>query len=205
MDKQAREAREMVKSLSFKEKVKHFWDYYKWHTIGTIFVLMLAVVTIYQATTAEKYDLEIAYYGKIDITEEQKNELCEYLSLHIEDINGDGEKKVNIIPIVADMESMGEFEMAVSQKLTADLAAGTHSAYIFDEWFCNYCGPDTDYGATENAVDLRETEVGREVLALNDEPLYWCTKTLYESEKDNNDKIAVYNNARLAEAAIKKQ
>ena len=195
MDKQAREAREMVKSLSFKDKVKHFWEYYKWHTIVSIIVVIMIGTTIYQVATTEKYDLEIAYYGKVAITEEQTAQLSQYLSQYIEDVDGDGEKKVNILSTVIDMEEPSEYQMAVSQKFMAELAAGVHGAYIFDEWFYNYAGPESDLGAVEEAFDLRESQTGKEMLGLGEEPLYWCTKALYEKDKDKEDKIAIHNNA----------
>ena len=115
MDKQAQEAKEMVKNLPFKDKVKHFWYYYKIHTIVAAFVLILIGVTVYQAVTQEKYDLEIDYYGQQYISQEQQKEIEDTLAQYIDDVDGDGQKKVHLI--VNSALTDGEYAMYANTKL----------------------------------------------------------------------------------------
>ena len=71
MDKQAKEAKELVKQMTFTQRIKHFWDYYKIHTIVTLVVLMLIGVTVYQVVSNKEYDLPIEFFGEKMITDEQ--------------------------------------------------------------------------------------------------------------------------------------
>lgn len=204
MDKQTREAREMVKNLSFKDKVKHFWEYYRIHTIVVLVAAILIGVTVYQVATREKYDLSVAYYGAYPITAEQELAVEEYLSSMVDDIDGNGEKKVDFVPVVSDMNSdNGEYQMALAQKFMAEMAAAVHNAYIFDEEYLNYAGPESDMGVMESAVDLRESEDLAKILEINDEALYWCRCAIYEKNKNKEDKIKQYENIKRIEELIK--
>ena len=80
MDKQAKEAKELVKQMTFTQKIKHFWDYYKIHTIVTLVVLMLIGVTVYQVVSNKEYDLPIEFFGEKMITDEQAAALESYVT-----------------------------------------------------------------------------------------------------------------------------
>lgn len=46
-----KEERESMKNAGFSKKLKYFWDYYKLHTIGGIFAVVLAVTLIHDIVT----------------------------------------------------------------------------------------------------------------------------------------------------------
>lgn len=54
-----REERESIKQKSFKEKFQYFLDYYKWHTIGGV-VLVVCVFSLITSVLSSK---ECAFYG----------------------------------------------------------------------------------------------------------------------------------------------
>lgn len=202
MDKQAREARESVKKMSFPDKVKHFWYYNKVATIIISFLVIAIAYSIYQGVTAEKFDLEIAYYGERIFTEEQIDAFKQYLSNVIEDIDGNGEKNVNFVVMsYVQGQSSGEYDMAVQQKFMAELTAGSYSAYIVSPKYFEILNPESGYEVTESTFELSDSEVLTEILGESENE-HWCTRTLYEKEKKNEKSNLLYKNAKLAEKAL---
>lgn len=201
MDKQAREARDMVKGMSFKQKMKHFWNYYRIHTIVVIVVAALIGGTIHQVVTREKFDLEIYYYGSAAFDDEKLTEFEEYLSQFIEDTDGDGEKKVNIIAVTTG-STEPQYQMAISQKFMAELSAGTCSAYIFDDSFYEYASGSGE-GIFESKLNLSENPEVSEMLGISDIPLYWCTRAIYEREAKKEDAVLIHDNAKRIEESLK--
>lgn len=202
MDKQAQEAKEMVKNLPFKDKVKHFWYYYKIHTIVAAFVLILIGVTVYQAVTQEKYDLEIDYYGQQYISEDKQKEIEDTLAQYIDDVDGDGQKKVHLI--VNSALSNGEYAMYANTKFTAELSAAAYSAYILDESkYKMISGDESD--ASDDSIstfDMRDSEKCKKIFTLDDEPVYWCTVKPRNPEKAKKQQLDYYNNAVLLQNAL---
>ena len=54
-----REEREAIKQKGFKEKIKYFCDYYKWHVIGGVALIAFAVSLIHSVLTHKDW----AFYG----------------------------------------------------------------------------------------------------------------------------------------------
>lgn len=204
MDKQTREARDMAKNLPFGEKIQHFWEYYKWRVVVVLFIAFLVISTIHQVITRVDYDLQVAYYGSVDFTEEQAAKLTEYLSGVIEDIDGNGEKNVNVVIMGSAFatENM-QMKMALEQAFASEIAAGIYGAYILDEQYCEAYGPTSDAGVIETAFDMTQNSDISKPLGLGEEPLYWCTRRYYKNEQEDEEKQLIRHNALLAEALIK--
>ena len=207
MDKQAREAREMAKQMPFGDRVKHFWYYHKWHVFATLIALILIVTTVVQIVNRVEYDIEIAYYGGMYFTEELAQKLEEYLSQYIEDVDGNGEKNVNIMVVTAEAPGMTggqltEYQAAIGQKFSAEMAARMYDAYIFDEAYYEYAGPESDFGIIESSFDMSQTEGMQEMLGIGERPLYWCT-CIRRSGGDEEVAQMKYNNAIAVQKAVK--
>ena len=54
-----REEREAIKQKSFKEKIKYFCDYYKWHVIGGVILTAFAISLVHSVLTHKDW----AFYG----------------------------------------------------------------------------------------------------------------------------------------------
>ena len=201
MDKQAREAKEMVKNMTFKEKLAHFWNYYKIHTIVTLVILGLIGVTVYQIASNEEYDLEIEFYGTRMVSEEQAAALEEYLKDYVDDIDGDGEKTVNVVRTgsLSEMGAPGYGNM----KFTAELAAGQYNIYILNEEMYNAFSSNDD-GMFIQSFDIRENPKCAELLGMaeSDEPTYWCLVKFPESMQDKEESKLKMQNAENATNAI---
>lgn len=203
MDKQEREAREAVKNMSFLDRVKHFWYYDKVKLLVAIAVIAVVMYMIYQWATVEKYDLEVAYYGEREFTEEQIESFKQYLSENIEDINGDGEKNVQFIAVTySQQQTPDEYGVAVNQKFVLELSSGTAFAYIVSPEFYEVLNTDSGEGAADSVLELKDSKVYGEILG-DTEDERWFTKSLYANEQGKKEKELLHNNALLAEKALR--
>ncbi len=203
MDKQAREAREAVKNMSFLDRVKHFWYYNKVKSFVVIAVIAVVSYTIYQLVTAEKYDLEVAYYGERGFTEEQIESFEQYLSENIEDINGDGEKNVKFTVVTyTQQQTLNEYGMAINQKFITELSAGTAFACIVSPDFYGALDSEIWEEIADSVLELKDSKVYGEILGETEDER-WITKSLYDNEQGKEEKELLHNNALLAENALR--
>ena len=120
---------------TFKEKRENFWFQYKWHTIGIIASVIVLAVLVAQCMSVPKYDFSVVYFTHSPVIDIQTDAIAAYFENMGEDINGDGEVKVQILNCSYANES-GEVQYRNTQlqKLQAFMA-GEHKAmlYITDE------------------------------------------------------------------------
>ena len=203
MDKQEREARETVKNMSFLDRVKHFWYYDKVKLFVVIAVIAVVAYTIYQWVTAEKYDLEVAYYGEREFTEEQIESFEQYLSENIEDINGDGERNVKFTVVTyTQQQTINEYGMAINQKFLMELSAGTACAYIVSPDFYGALNSESWEEIADSVLELKDSKAYGEILGETEDER-WITKSVYEKEQGKEENKLLHNNALLAENALR--
>lgn len=194
MDKQTRDARQMAKELPFRLKIKHFFEYYKWHVIVPLVILIAVGTTIYQNVTREKYDIDISYYGGFSVTDEQITQIDKYFSEYIDDIDQDEKKETTIHSTVSNSSDF-EYQMAVANKFMAELSAGTYFCYLFSEEFYNTAlSYEIEF---EKVADLRENPTLSTILGTTENPTYLCVRKLYDRELNDEKKVAAHNNALL--------
>lgn len=197
MDKQAKEARQMAKKLPFKQKIQHFWYYYKWYVIVITAVVLLASLTIYQFLHIKHYDLDITCFTENTISDETLAAMEAYFSQFVEDVNGDGVKDVKIYPTVMRTDAGNVDAAALQQKFIVEVSAGTGMAYLFDESYFQVLQADAYVGVAEAAVRLTDDQALAQQFGLpqNTPPLYWITKTVYQTEADKEERVAMHDNA----------
>ena len=61
-----------MKEMPFEKKVEYFWDYYKWHVFGIVFVISFIGVTIYQKATTVEYDTYGAMFNVTHLDQGEK-------------------------------------------------------------------------------------------------------------------------------------
>ncbi|MBQ3537237.1 MAG: hypothetical protein IJA39_01540 [Clostridia bacterium] len=119
---------------------EYFWDYYKWHTIATVFVAVLVLVTAVQCVTQTKYDMTITIAGDKYLSEEQKDGLSSALGDIIADCDANGEKNVFLQTLDMGAESANsdpQYQMAVSTKLMLEFTAGESFMFILSKDLMN--------------------------------------------------------------------
>lgn len=201
MDKQRREARTLVKGLPFKEKIKHFWYYYKWHTISCFLVAVLIGYTCVQCAMRVDYDLNISCYTKNFIDEEKIEKFEGLLESVVQDINHNDSVDVYVAPYSADITGkvVDQMAQATYQKISMEVAADDVQIYLFDQSFLDWF--NRVYGDTVQSVaEISGIPEIRDLFGLSDdEKLYCVLKKFFERSEDDEEKVGQYNNAELVE------
>lgn len=117
---------------------EYFWEYYKWHTIATAFVLCLVGITAHQCSTQIHYDTTITVLGGQGFDEELLKTAEADLTEITDDCNGDGEKHVTVQQLISPTAQGGQivdsqYEMAIASKIMVEFAAGESCLYIMSE------------------------------------------------------------------------
>lgn len=113
-----------------KEWWPYFWMYYKWHTIGIAFALMLIIITAVQCATSEKYDVVVNYMGKTYFAPEAAEEFQAALEPLIEDVDGNGENNVFFQQLTLSSTSGAE-ERDYALQVKHDLALSDDTSYLY--------------------------------------------------------------------------
>ena len=117
-----------------KEWWPYYWMYYKWYTITAVAIVAFIVMIIYDCVTKEKYDLKITYYGSNAYLSEMWEELDTTLEEYIEDIDGNGEQNILMIPLVmSDKSEDMQMSQAAYTQYTMSFTDTLSYLYIYDQ------------------------------------------------------------------------
>ena len=112
----------------------YVWEYYKWHILGTLFVILFIATWAYQCTHREKYDMTIVYAGHMTYTEEQQAKICDLASEYVPDVDGNGKVNIYFQPLVfSDKAGNEEYDYAVQTKLDLTFVDDYSYIYLMDE------------------------------------------------------------------------
>jgi hypothetical protein len=194
-------------SQTFKKKWENYWYYYKWHTFGAIFILVVMAVTITQCATTVKPDATIMFISKTtpissDVTASIESDLAKYIT----DFNKDGKKKVELMNLdfsvtdptmiqATQAKFMGELQTADSFLFLVDDAA--YTAYSQEGIFAKMKDvlpdvPSTDgYRIPVSSLDIFKNSTYKDILKN-----YSFVMRLYKgSSVDKSSNDAAYQNS----------
>lgn len=197
MDKQRQEARETVKNLPLKEKIKHFWYYYKIHIICIAFAVILIVTTTVQCMRQTKYDMSIAYYSVRHVEQPQLDDLTDLLETVAEDTNENGSVDVFISFLSGDItaELLDQNAQMGYQKMQVEVATDEYQSYILDKAYLDMMErlyPDV----VDNVLKICDVPEIKEAIGLPDgEELYLVTTKMFDRAKDDENKVNEHKNA----------
>ena len=98
------EKRKSFRDMSFTEKLSHIWFYHKWHILCGLVFLVMILVGLAQCMGKSEPDVMLLYVGNHYMPIEYVRSLNASLEgIMSEDMNGDGEKNVDILQIRLDM------------------------------------------------------------------------------------------------------
>lgn len=136
-------SRESLKGAPFKKKLSYFWDYYKWHTIGTAAVIVLIIAFIAIGTS----NRETLFYGIFLNSMAYEDQIEVFGDDYVTDCGLDAEKYEAVIDVTLymDEESLDSGLNTSIQKLSVfsatsqmDVLGGPLSAMnicIYDSYF----------------------------------------------------------------------
>lgn len=82
-----KEEREALKHGTLKQKLSYFWDYYKWHVIVTVFVVIAGSTLVSQILNRKETAFYLALINTLDLTsaEPEGRNFTEYSGIDTED------------------------------------------------------------------------------------------------------------------------
>ena len=190
MDKDRQKAKEKVKALPLKEKIKHYWGYYKYYVIGVLLVAIAIGTTVYQKVTTPKPDLEVLIFADEYMSEDMKTPIKETVENFAFVKNQELFAEVTLTEIPFHDSSRYEELQGSCAKLMAELSTGKRKIYILDQVVFDYVIKDVP--ATEiwdENYSMALNESAKKALGLKeDKTYYYLTQILYEEkEKDKED------------------
>ena len=168
--------RDEIKNRSFKERMKYFWDYYKWHVIGGAVAVFVVVSLIHSYVTRK----DTAYYVVMaNMVENLTSE--EYLQEFTE-LSGIDQKKEAICfdsDFMMDLKAMDQSTFTSTQKIMVYLSGGNLDTMLSDLSVTN------QYAYNESLADLRTFLTAEEMEKY--EPYFYYVD--YALIRENGDSI----------------
>lgn len=129
---------------TFKTKLENFWFYHKWHVLAVILILCITFISVKSCVNKKSYDMYVLYMVGGGYSLEANENLSEKFENYVDDVDGDGEKRVQIITInFADVSGQGTLAQETAfTKMISQVSSGSALFYVFD---------DTAYQALKNA------------------------------------------------------
>ena len=112
-----------------KEWREYFWDYYKWHTIGTIVVLLLIISTITECANKKHYDLQIDYISETGMTMQTQDQLVSLMEKNIDDVTENGKVEAFLNYLDMNKDTDPQYVQAMATKFAVEM--GTTEAFVF--------------------------------------------------------------------------
>lgn len=203
MDKDRQLAKELAKKMSFKEKIKHFWYYYKPHTLALIFALVVIVWSAVQCANRIDYDLDISFYSGNYVEEEALAEFDVFLETLCDDVNGNGvvDAQAYLFSGKITEEYLDQNAQAILTKLQSEIAMGECPAYIVDEAYKNYIEMLTeDMEVIDKITEITDVPIIRETFNPGEGvKLYFISILEYDTQKGNKELLKERENMKKVE------
>ena len=127
---------------------EYFWDYYKIHTIVTIFAIAMIALLIYQQVTKIHYDMNITYVSDLTPDENYSLTLQDNLSDTMADINDDGEKHIYLNQYVFnDKYKDEEFTSAIITGFQYEFLSEKSMLFVFSKEKSDYLFKNANFTA----------------------------------------------------------
>ncbi len=206
MDTDRQEAKKRVRELSFKEKIKHYWGYYKVYFFVLLAVCLLIGSTIYQKATEIKPKLKVMVFSQSIIDEDVEKQIDEQITkFAFEENSEEYVAKAYITHIPFYDEKDYEAIHIGCTKLTAELMLDEMKLFILDKEAYEY----TIQGQNPNEVwDEKYSgqigKNGKKALGLNeDEEFYFLTQVMHKNKKGNKDNQEIIEHIKKTYKEIK--
>ena len=203
MDKDRQLAKKLTKEMPFKERLQHFWYYYKIHTLVLVFALVLIVWSAVQCANRVDYDLDISFYSERYVEEEALAEFDLFLETLCDDINENGVVDAQAYLFLGNIteEYLDQNAQATLTKLQSEIAMGECPAYIVDEAYKNYIEMLTkDMDVIDTITEITDIPLIREIFNPGEDvKLYFISIQEYDTQKGNEELLKERENMKKVE------
>ncbi len=120
---------------TFWRKLENFWFYHKWHLLAGLLIICIAVVAVRSCIKKESIDMYVLYMVNGAYSTQANEELAMKLEQYVDDIDGDGEKRVQIIALSFSdtLSRTDQTQEATLAQLVGQISSGPALFYIFDD------------------------------------------------------------------------
>lgn len=113
-----------IKPTTFKEKLSHFWYYYKGAVIAVVIAAVIISFVCVQCASTKPDDIRVVLYDNHIVTDNQTRQIEKYLESVCKDYNGDGTVKVTVINCTFETgSSTADYQLTKQQRLQSAIAA----------------------------------------------------------------------------------
>ncbi len=167
MDEFKEERNKILKEGTFKEKLKYFWDYYKWHTIGGIAAVVCVIWIAYDVTHQDESLLYVALINCSSVydTSEYVSGVEDYLGVE----SGQAITIESSLDVTDDTTAYTSYEV-----IAVRIASNEMDVMVADEEFIS------DYAQEDSLIDLT-TVMSEEQLERYSDYFYYVDYALIES------------------------
>ncbi len=122
-----------------KEWFSYVWDYYKYHILVGVVVIILAVITIVEISTVVKFDTNINFVSTSVITQENADKITDACEMAGMDIDKNDEVSISFSQLNFTEENLRDPSLysTMMNKLMATFATEEEYIYIMDEKMMN--------------------------------------------------------------------
>ncbi len=153
--------------------LKDFWYYYKIPLILVVACAVILAVLISQCASQPDYDYEVTLYMARPVPEEVADLMAAQLEQHGQDLNGDGQVRVEIINCTYSADAVSTVRLGQIGKFQARLATQSSALFLLDET-CYASVEDTGLFAAVPGFDAKEGHA----LALENTPFAGAVQEL---------------------------
>jgi len=156
-----------VKPKKFtKEWWEYFWDYYKIHTIATIFVIIIVLSTVSECVNRVHYDMQVDFISELGLSEDAQTKLQELMSEKTEDITGNEKQETFLYFLNMSYTSDPQMEQAMQTKLMVETACSEAYVFILSPKYVDYFNGSKIFMNSNEWTD--KESINGEVVSLKD-------------------------------------
>lgn len=113
--------------------IKNHFYYLKWYILGVIIVIGLGIFLIFDLTSREKFDYYVYLANSTGATSEMQSAVRATFEQYADDLDGDGEVKVQVIDLSYDFSSTdSQLAIAKASQLGGEMNSGGHFIFLYD-------------------------------------------------------------------------
>ena len=128
--------------MTYKEKIDHYWYYYKWHLFVLVCIIAAIVYTLISCHNIVEPDLDVLLVSDVAVDKEDQQRFIDKYSPYVTDVNGDGKKTITItfaqFSNYATNTLNPQLEMASEELLKANIMAAENQLIIFKNNVTDY-------------------------------------------------------------------
>lgn len=194
--------------MSFQKKLENYWFYYKWHTLGGIFLITVIIYLTINYFSKVEPDINVLLKTNNPVSIEMLDKLETVFQQYCGDYNKDKNIVVSVEALCIPADLNSEFIMSNRIKLTADLVNRTSLIIGGDKEYLDSLNPDSFFAD----IPLVNNE-GEKYILLNslqfmtdnkitlDEDVYLALREI--PDKKDNDLKRFNDNKEFLENVIK--